>query len=491
MIFESACIKTMYANGFRHTLACTLIISAFLASACSSQKVTQASPELPPKYWIAESLDADSIAKPKTEIPSLYNSTKVFSFTDCVYLTIQQSPLLVNSAIEIDSSKLKLIDAVWQYVPEPKMRIGISPNLTQRNHDSELKPHNYGDVDFEVGFYATLNNPVMSYYNHNIQEISVDIAIAAHRQVIGETIRKIAAMYLEVEAQYKIEQAHKKIIDIRKNTTAYWNKLEAIDGQQGTKLEIAIQSEHEAQLIHKKSLMITNILKTDLKVIAGVNTQNPFEINASKSENIVADFDGYALNWEDRWDYSERSLILKKQVKLHDYNITISWAQYIPDMRIALDQSPPAGQYTPSDGKDDLFAHIYLDFPLIDWGRRYRGVQSARTSKAAAFNKQIRERTNYSTQWVQIEQRYSLDKTSEEIARTALNIEKLKNKEVQILFNNGNVQLPELMQSEYALAMAEINHINKELEVNRIKLDWMLHSSSLQEPFIGQAQKEI
>ena len=51
-------------------------------------------------------------------------------------------------------------------------------------------------------------------------------------------------------------------------------------------------------------------------------------------------------------------------------------------MSIALNNNPPAGQYQPTSGTEDTFLHLTFDFPLIDWGRRYRGVQTARMLSA-------------------------------------------------------------------------------------------------------------
>ena len=58
---------------------------------------------------------------------------KKFDFEDCVFLTIQQSPTLVNSAVEIEIKRLAVTDAVWKYLPEPRMTLTVSNNITRYN----------------------------------------------------------------------------------------------------------------------------------------------------------------------------------------------------------------------------------------------------------------------------------------------------------------------------------------------------------------------
>ncbi len=63
------------------------------------------------------------------------------------------------------------------------------------------------------------------------------------------------------------------------------------------------------------------------------------------------------------------------------------------------------------NGAEDTFLHLSFDFPLIDWGRRYRGVQTARMQKAQAFHDLARKRTEYSNKWLEAEQKASLAQT--------------------------------------------------------------------------------
>ena len=81
-------------------------------------------PELPAKHWLEDvpGVPVENKSKLEAVIPNLYDPAKKFSFEDCVFLTIQQSPLLVNSAVELEIKRLALTDAVWKYLPNPHDR---------------------------------------------------------------------------------------------------------------------------------------------------------------------------------------------------------------------------------------------------------------------------------------------------------------------------------------------------------------------------------
>lgn len=135
-----------------------LIFLAFFFSACASNKAGLKSPELPAKHWLEEApgVPVENKAKLEAAVPNLYDPGKSFSFEDCVFLTIQQSPLLVNSAVDLEIKRLALTDAIWKYLPEPRMSLQVSNNLTTYNTDSKDIPGDYGRAQAPGGFLRGL-----------------------------------------------------------------------------------------------------------------------------------------------------------------------------------------------------------------------------------------------------------------------------------------------------------------------------------------------
>jgi outer membrane protein TolC len=462
-------------------------------AACASNKAGIKSPELPVRHWLEESpgVPVENKSRLEAAVPSLYAADKVFSFDDCVFLTIQQSPMLVNSAVELEIKRVALTDAKWQYLPEPRMTFQISNNLTTYNTDSNDIPSDYGRTKFRVGFHAAFPNPVATYFQHQSKKIMVNLAIATHRKAVGEAIYKIAQAYLQLQTQQKILEAHKALVPLGKELVKYWQQVESVEGRQGVSLNLAIQHERELDLNVEQAVMQEIMERTRLKILTGVEPQQRLNVDIKSAGDILAGFDGHALTWEDRWNAGEDDLLLRGQIKLADYNIMVAWAEYVPNMNIQINQYPPAGQYNPPNGKEDAFVHLNFDFPLLDWGHRYRNVQTARMQKAQAFHSMAQKRTDYSNVWMQTEQRIALAQTRLKLAKTRFDTAEMQYKEARISFDAGTLQLPELADRQEAVVNAKIANIEADLEYNLANLEWMYLSNSLQERFLGLPAKEL
>ncbi|MFT3958429.1 MAG: TolC family protein [Desulfovibrio sp.] len=469
-----------------------LLVAALLAGACSN-KAGLKSPELPAKHWLEEApgVPVENKAKLEAAVPNLYDPKKVFSFEDCVFLTIQQSPALVNSAVNIEIKRLAQTDAVWKYLPEPHMNFTVSNNLTRYNMDNKDTPSDYGQTRFRVGFYAAFPNPMATYFEHKVQTAMVNLAISTHRKAVGKAISKIGEAYLQLQAQQKIVEAQKELLPLGKELVDYWKKVEAVDGRQGVSLNMAIQHQRELELKLEQTKMREIMQRTQLKILAGVEPQQRLEVDTKSADSVLAGFDGHKLTWEERWPATEDDLLLRGQVTLGDYNIMVAWAQYMPTMSIAVNNSPPSGQYQPANGSEDTFLHLTFDFPLIDWGRRYRGVQTARMGKAQAFHELARKRTDYSNKWLQSEQRVALAETELKLAKTRLDTASMQYKEAQISFHEGIAQLPDMASKQEDMVQARIAYINAELDYKLAQLEWMDLSNSLAQRFLGMPAKEL
>ena len=483
---------TAQANLTTRFFLLLMLTAALLAGACS-KKAGLKSPELPAKHWLEEApgVPVENKSKLESAVPNLYDPKKVFSFEDCVFLTIQQSPALVNSAVDIEIKRLAQTDAVWKYLPEPHMQFTVSNNLTRYNMDNKDTPSDYGQTRFRVGFYAAFPNPMATYFEHQVQTAMVNLAISTHRKAVGKAISKIGEAYLQLQAQQKIVEAQKELLPLGKELVDYWQKVESVDGRQGVSLNLAIQHQRELELRLEQTRMKEIMQRTKLKILAGVEPQQRLEVDTKSADSVLAGFDGHKLTWEDRWPATEDELLLRGQVKLGDYNIMVAWAQYVPTMSIALNNNPPAGQYQPTSGTEDTFLHLTFDFPLIDWGRRYRGVQTARMNKAQAFHELARKRTDYSNQWLQSEQRVALAETELKLAKTRLDTASMQFKEAQISFHEGIVQLPDMANKQEDMVQARIAYINADLDYKLAQLEWMSLSNSLAQRFLGLPAKEV
>ena len=463
-------MKKMFENIHAKPLICLAMAGLLMGgSGCASNKADRSAPELPARHWLddAPGIPIENKAKYDAAVPDLYKPNKKFGYEDCVYLTIQQSPALVNSAVDIEIKRVAQTSAAWKYLPEPHMTLTVSQNLTMKNMDTRDTEGEYGKTQIEVGFYAPFPNPVATYFEHKAQGMMTGIAIATHRKAVGEAIYKIAEAYLSLQAKQYSLAAQKSLIPVRDN-------------------ELAVE----------KATMEETLQRTQLKMLAGVEASQKFEVDASHAyQDILKGFDGKNLSWENRWNETEDNLILRTQIQLADFNIMLQWAQYVPNMSFSVNMNPPRGQSQPANGSPDEFLHFTFDFPLIDWGRRYRDVQTARMGKAQAFHSLAQKRSEYQNKWLEAEQNVNLALTNLKLAQNRYKTAQMQYDEARISFENGMTQLPEVANRQEAMVQQQINYINTELEYRLAELKWMYVAGLLQEHFLGlpsvQYQKQL
>ena len=323
------------------------------------------------------------------------------------------------------------------------------------------------------------------------QKIMVNLAISTHRKAVGEAIYKVAQAYLRLEAKNEILRIQKEVAPLARETTRYWEQLESADGRQGVALNLAQQHEREVELTSERMTMEEVMERTSLKILAGVEPQQRLNIDSKSANDILRGFNGKDYRWEDRWLVTEDNLLLRSQIRLGDYNIMLAWAEYVPDMTIRVDKNPPAGQYQPADGQEDYFWRLTFDFPLIDWNRRYRGVQAARMKKAQAFHELSRKRTDYSNTWLQCEQRVALAETNRRLAKVHFETAEMRYKEARISFETGLGDMPAMSSAHEAMVQSRIKLIEAELELKLANLEWMYVANLLQERFLGLPATEI
>ncbi len=492
-------------------LSCMALLALLGVSSlpgCSS-KAGIDSPQMPPRHWLedAPGVPVENQEKLDASVESLYSPDKVFDFDECVFLSIQQSPLLVKSAVNIEIKRLAVQDSLFKYLPEPSITFIVTSNITQFNHNIRepsspvyteinglpyayeqkgnlLTPEKYGQLSWDVSYSAPFPNPVATFLEHKTQKLLVNIAIATHRKAVSEVIENLAGYFLQVNAQDRIIEMQKELIPFLQKEIDYLEKLDSIDGGQGTFLTQARGRLRQAELAIEQSTMQRTIFNTRLKMTAGVDPQQPLQINAADIKGLL-DYLPKTATWEERWPQTEDSNLLDKQIELSDYNILLAWAQYIPNFSMNASKTPPEGMYTPRGGTDDWYFNLSFSFPLIDWGRRHRGVQKARMEKAQEFNERARKRTMYSNEWLQAEQNIALAETEVKIAQNELNLTEARLTEAQINYDNGLTNITNLTSAQAGKANARIRLVSTQVRCDAARLKLLALSGVLQERYLG------
>jgi len=319
-----------------------------------------------------------------------------------------------------------------------------------------------------------------------------NIAVLGHRKAIGMAIWEIADSYLQMQAQKRIRDERAKLPGIAQESTTYWKAMHASVGGHTIDIDMALQNEKQLALQQDKIRHVEKMTHMRLKTLLGLSSEQSLATNLQDSATaIFRGFDGRSLHWEDRWTLSEEYLSEKMGILLQDYNIMLAWAQYVPKISLELNTSPSTGQAQPPGGREDFFLHLNFDFTLLDWGRRYRGVQTARMNKAIAFQSLAEKRTRYENAWSQCRQGYEMAVTNRELARGSLRSAELEEQKTDIEYKGGELPLPKLTARKEAVIQARVSLIEAELAVQQAELKWMHLAGILEERFMDVPSQSL
>lgn len=467
-------------------MALLFLASVICLGGCSGQ-APLLFPELPRKDWLGEEKSA-----PVQKVDAIYSPDKRLTFTDLVYLAIQQSPVLERSSVNMDIQQIALTSARWKALPEVHLIAVISNNLTQYNQGKLNKnaQKDYGKTKYQISYTGVFNNPVATYFDVQAQKELMSIAIATHKNVIGKCINQIADLLVQIRAKEAVIASLKDSLEIARRSKGY------ADASSAYKADIWNGPDAQDDIVRDRLLQVDTahmeltILRNQLKLLVGVDRNQQLLLDTNSVVPAINSFVLEQLSWEDCWEKSTDRYLLAQQVRLHDAGIMLAWAQYVPNISFVVNESPPNGQAQPANAETDQFLHVSLNFPLLDWGLRYRNAEQSRAKKRQSRLDEIIKRREYQQRWFMAEDQLKLSRARLRQCEHALGSAEKRLKAVQISFDHGGSSMPELSRAQQAVQDARMARVNAEAAVLKNQLGWLDLSQSMQNSFLENASGE-
>lgn len=454
-----------------------------LMSACSGQ-VAHPLPELPRKDWLAED------SRPSAQnANAIYAVDKKMAFSDLVYLAIQQSPALARSAVNLDIQQISLTSARWKALPEVHLLAIITNNLTQYNRDLPNQKE-YGKTKYQISYSGVFNNPVSTYFDIQAQKELMAIAIATHKGAIGRHISQIANLLVQIQSSQEslaVLETNLNIARKNKEYVAIVSRYKA-DAWSGPDVREDVVRDLILQVDAAKVELAS--LRNQLKMLVGLDRNQQLHVDAESVIKEIQTFDPTALSWEGCWEESTERYLLAQQVRLHDAGIMLAWAQYVPGISFVVNESPPGGQAQARNAETDQFLHVTFNFPLLDWGRRYRDAEQSRARKRQSRLDEIMRRQEYQQRWLAMEEQLALSKARLRQREHAEQSAGRRLRALEISYEKSGLSLLELAQAQQALQDARMARISAQTAALQSVLAWMGLSQTLQNKFLGSASAQ-
>lgn len=418
-----------------------------------------------------------------------YQPDKILSFKDLVYLAIQSSPVISQGRINLEVQQISRKDAMWRYLPEMHLLYTISNNITKYNESQMGKfDDTYGKTQYQVSFTGVFNNPVATYFSVQAQDELMQVAVSTQRKAISECILNIANMLLLIELKEKSIDSLKKMLTLAERRRDFEQTRQRFTPNiyaQAAPSEEALQ---DIRLRLRTVEMELALSRSRLKLLVGIDVTKSLKVNPDGVHEMLAAFSPQNLDWQSCWEQTEDRYLLRQQVRLEEANVYLAWAQYVPNISMVLNENPPNGQSQAAGAQTDQFFHLTFDFPLLDWGHRYRMAAVSSAKRRQRMLDEIQNQREYGQRWVTMEQQLLLAQARAEQRAFADQAAQKNFAAMQIAFDHGTVGLD-------ALVNAQQNGIEKALlahqstyDAAKAKLDWMFFSAELTKFFLGSMQ---
>ena len=465
-------------------MRCIILAVAILISGCGSTSY-QGLPDLPEKDWLASK--AENVEKNSENVNvEFYQPDKIHSFQDLVYLAIQSSPVISQGRINLEVQQISRRDALWRYLPEMHLLYTISNNITKYNESQIGKfDSSYGKTQYQVSFTGVFNNPVANYFNVQAQEELMQVAIATQRRAIGDCIQNIADMLLLIDLREKSVSSLKKMLASAEKLRDFASTKEKYLPNLNTPASQSEEVVQDIRLRLRAAEMELSLVRSQLKLLVGIDTSNVLKVDPSGVYGTLSSFIPEKHSWQDCWEQTEERYLLRQQVRLEEANVYLAWAQYVPNISMVLNENPPNGQSQAAGARTDQFFHLTFDFPLLDWGHRYRMAAMSGAKKRQRMLDEIQRQREYGQRWVTLEQQLLLAQARAEQRKFAEQAAQKQADAMQIAFENGTVSLSDMLNAQQLANEKRLLAFQAEYDVAKAKLSWMYFSSELSRFFLG------
>lgn len=473
----------------RRPILLLLFILLAMLPACS--RSYPGLPDLPEKDW----LNPDKKEKPASANLDIYSPDKTLSMDDLVWLAIQQSPAISSGRVNLDIQEINKRDAKWRYIPELHVLYTISNNITRYNENDptikNMEDSGYGETKYQLSFSGYFNNPVATYFSVKAADELLQVAIVTQRKAIAQVINQIAVSLLAIDLYEQTIASLKKSLEMAKKRAEI----------------VAVREKHETRLYNPGSVHEDNIRELELRIredeinlmaerfnlkrIVGLDSKQALKVDAKSVYGLLDKFNMDALNWQDVWKRTEDNYLLRQQVRLEQANVMLAWAQYMPNISFVINESAPNGQAQPANAETDQFLHITFDFPILDWGHRWRMAETAEARQRQRRLDEIQREREYGDRWEKMRQDLLLAQTRLERARISADNAAKRLQAVEIAATAGSgatyVEVADLAQQETEKELAML-HTARGCALAR--LAWIHEASGLSNHYLGKAGYE-
>ncbi|TVM17319.1 hypothetical protein DPQ33_09030 [Oceanidesulfovibrio indonesiensis] len=376
--------------------------------------------------------------------------TEPLNFDNALRVSLQQSPHLVSSSVEIKVKRLDVWDTRANLLPD----FYLTSQIRLNNPDSRTsKPFSF---NFSFGSY----DPIAAYFTIESKQLMTDYAVLEHLSVIDDVFASIGKVYLTVEFLDDLIQSYADSIELARQNKAFATKRYNEGWGLALDVLIADKALKEAEQ-RREQARADKLLSMDrLKGFLGLMPEQAVTLDLNNiRRQLLSNFEFNSATLE----YAmENSIDLKQkriEVQLQKDKLTLAYAKYLPNYSFSINR-----EYSARDNTDIYLANVGFVIPLWDWGERYRNVVREKRKIRKANAEYRTDTLDFRADF--LEKRNACLKLAEEVklAHSEAEINALRKQKAEIQFKSGSMQFPQYIDALKNSHSARTALLSKEFE---------------------------
>jgi outer membrane protein TolC len=449
--------RTRHMNATLHLIRPMALLCLFVIG-CALPPVRD--PELPPRHWLEQAANETSAQS----LPDIDLKAEPLDFTRCLLLAMRQSPLLHNSAVEMEIAGLRTESAFWSQLPEVRARFSVTANITRNDEDNE--DDGYGDTSYRVGLGVNAYNPVAAHFSYEARRLMEELAVLTHCKAVENLAGRIGETLVRLDTLERMLAVQNRRPLLADTAVRYFSLLEPGQEKQSLEYARARQQARVARAMVEKTEAEKRMLLSSLKLLLGVAPEEQLRVGGPGAiMEHLPDTDGNTA-WEAAWDEGADKRMLEVGLKLQDFNVLLAWSRFMPDTHLDV-FTANADSSLSGSSEDDVFTSVGLSFPVMDWGNRARGVREARLQKTQFADRERQGRSDFAAAWAHGRQEYEALLAELALHEENLELAKLETRKAKIEFENGVGGMSQVMDKEDREIDAQIRLIELQGRLNQ------------------------
>ena len=372
------------------------------------------------------------------------------NFDRAVRLAIRRSPFFTRSSLEIEVKRLDEKDSKYDLVPPVTFRTQYYVN----------QPRDISTKAYSLNFVSNNYNPIESYFSLQAKKMITQIAVLAHMQVISEGIRKLAKMFLEMEALQKAVVRQEALIDLTRQNLNFLQKRMQLGTVTSLEIRVAEQELTGAQAEKEHIAYSQKRLRDNVQAFIGLKAGQSAELDCKDARRqVMGAFDPATANLEQAKNHSYELKIGTLKKELQKYNIMLAKARLFPSFFMGAQTPDPLT--SPSRG---LFFAVGVEVPIWDGFKRLRNVSRQKTVMRE-FEAEMNEKgILLSDQWQETQESVRSAEAARKSALAQEELARLKERQADIRYNSGGEPLSVYLDGRKGLMEAQKNSFLKALD---------------------------